>query len=481
MKKNISSVLEITDSHVKFFQAKGLSDKRVITSCVVRPIVGDTEEELVKIFKEILHLKNIVPDELVLILPRRLTILKQMRLPSHHDQEISQMIGLQLVNKIPYALEDVIYDYHLLGKETSGYTQVLVIVVLKEVSERYLKILNRVGVKLSRLTLSSLGILDWLIYQESKKMIETRQAVGLINMDTIHSEICFCHNKSLLYSRNMNYGAQDLKDDNLHGFMNQIELSLKGYQKESMGPEIGKILIVSPTQEVFNLRDRLKQEFNLPIQIFSPLENVLCQKNLDLSSMKHHFGLSLTAGFGMLFSDTPKLVNLAPREIHQTRQTRMRKRQVAWFVSLILLFFILSVSAAGMELYRKNIYFKKLEDRIIQTKPTVKATEQKMRVVHFLEGEFQDRIFIPDLILNLYRLTPPEISFRSLSLDEKGGFVIQGYGETSVSVNDFQANLVKSSVFKEINLEFATKRRIFNMDVTDFKITSQLIKSRMPQ
>jgi len=39
-------------------------------------------------------------------------------------------------------------------------------------------------------------------------------------------------------------------------------------------------------------------------------------------------------------------------------------------------------------------------------------------------------------------------------------------------VHNFQQNLVKSVLFKAVNLEFATKRKIFNMEVTDFQITS---------
>ena len=79
-----------------------------------------------------------------------------------------------------------------------------------------------------------------------------------------------------------------------------------------------------------------------------------------------------------------------------------------------------------------------------------------------------------DLINELTSIVPEEISFRSLYLDESGGFTIHGYAQSSSSVNDFQVNLVKSSFFQDVNRQFSTKRRIFNMDVTDFKITSTL-------
>ena len=79
-----------------------------------------------------------------------------------------------------------------------------------------------------------------------------------------------------------------------------------------------------------------------------------------------------------------------------------------------------------------------------------------------------------DVIHELYKLTPKEISFSSLQLDEKGVLTIQGYAEASASVNSFQEKLVKSPLFTDVSLQYATKRKIFNMDVTDFKIMAQL-------
>jgi len=61
------------------------------------------------------------------------------------------------------------------------------------------------------------------------------------------------------------------------------------------------------------------------------------------------------------------------------------------------------------------------------------------------------------VIDQLNRLTPEGIAFRTLSLERDGNLIIQGYAK-----------------FHNVDLKFATKRRVVNMSVMDFKIASQL-------
>jgi hypothetical protein len=52
--------------------------------------------------------------------------------------------------------------------------------------------------------------------------------------------------------------------------------------------------------------------------------------------------------------------------------------------------------------------------------------------------------------------------------------MVQGYSQTQAGINDFQSKLIQSSQFHDVNLLFATNRKIGNMSVMDFKIAMQL-------
>lgn len=209
MNKGISSTFEITESHLKFVQVKTLGGRPVIIAAEVLPIDKKSDDEITRIIRECVNKYNIQSEDLIVSVPRHLAILKQMRLPSIHEDELRKMAGLQLINQIPYSVDDIIFDIVILEKSHGGYTKVLVIIVHKEISHRLIKLFTDAGCSLSRLILSSLGILGWLNYMESRRKISKKEPLAVINFDSQHSEISFCYHKTFLYSRNVNYGIRD--------------------------------------------------------------------------------------------------------------------------------------------------------------------------------------------------------------------------------------------------------------------------------
>ena len=110
MAKNISTVIEITDYHIKLLQAQGAKGRARLITCDIEAIESHTEENLFKLFKRVVFRHYIQTDRLALVLPRKFVILKQLRIPSVNEAEIGKMVGLQLVNQIPYPVQDVVYE-----------------------------------------------------------------------------------------------------------------------------------------------------------------------------------------------------------------------------------------------------------------------------------------------------------------------------------------------------------------------------------
>lgn len=472
MKKETYTAIEITSSHIKLLQSKIVHGKNLITVLDVRPFQSQTDDELEKLMTEMLLTRSIEPDNFTLILPRQQSIIKQMNLPSQTDVEIKKMIGLQLANKIPYAVEDVIYDYHLLDRTTAGYSKILVVCVNKDIINRLLNVIKKSNLTLGKVVLSSFGVLQWARYQTQKKALTPEHTYAIVNIDESHTEICFCKNSYLFYSRSFRFGARDIHEENLIGIVNQIELSLGTYVKESMGPEIKKILILSDMQEVEVLRGRLENKLKLPVSIVSPWLNVLSKKNVDLSSLKTRHGISAVVPTGYLLFQDKAMMNLTPKEVHDTKRSKLQRREIYKLFALLFITILISAGFLGYDLYTKITRLETLEKTSKKLEETLAQTKEKVSFVEVMQKELSQRIFVPDLILDLYDLSTPEISFRSLSLDDKGSFIIQGYGQTSSSVNSFQNRLVRSEAFIDVNLQFATQRKIFNQEVTDFKITS---------
>ncbi len=475
MSKNIFTSIEITDTGIRLFQAKTVRQKRVLCACDVKPLQNFTDGEIVAKLSEITALRDIDPQHLAVVIPRRLTILKQLRLPAHNDAEIRKMLDLQLVNQIPYSLEDVIYDFVIVDKEPSGYVRVLVAIVHRQdISEKFLKLCKEAGLQPERFVLSSLGIIHWLNYQQGKISVPANQTVLVLNIDVDHTEICFCHNQNLLFSRSVNYGARDLATENMRGFIHQVELSLKNYHKDNISSNVKRMIVLSALPEAAALKGHLEEMSLVPVDFYSPLDYTLCQKNMSLAALKSQPGASIVAGVGFLLSDEKRTLNLIPQEVHSIKRSKHRQTQWVQFASLLVLTCGLALSIPGVEYLRKEDYLRSLKAKGEVAKPELERIKKRMGLVKIVQEDLAKRVVVSDLIQELYRLAPPELSFQSLYLNDRGQFIIHGYGGTSASVHNFQQNLVKSILFKGVNLEFATKRKIFNMEVTDFQITSEV-------
>lgn len=476
MKKSHCISVEITDTHVKVLRAKKSGSGVVVTACVIRAIRDYTDDELVRILSETLPPRDVASSDLFVVIPRRLAIVRQMRVPSHNDREIHKMIGLQLVTQIPYTLGDIVYDYELIEKESTGYARVLVVVVHKEdVGHRFLKLFAQARLTPEKFVLSSLGLLGWLNYQEQKKQVVGKEPQLLISIDAAHAELCFCHDRKLLFARSVPYGAKDLGADAMADFFDQIKLSFKNYRQENMGPEVSRILVLSTRPEAADLKERLERDLKVSVSMFSSLENVLSQKTLDTETLKKEAGVSLGVCFGTVASDVSRQMNLIPAEVQTGKELKRKRTQKVQFALLLLLALVLGIVILGMQLYEKIVYLKRIDDKIATLGPQVEEARRKIDLIKSFRNEFEGRILVADMVRAIEALMPRDVSVRSISWDEHKRLAISGYAETSGSVNSFQTNLVRSPVFQDVSLEYATKRRIFNMDVTDFKITAQAV------
>jgi hypothetical protein len=466
MTKNIQNFVEITDAHVKYLQVK---DGVVLIACRIEPIRTHTDEEIVVVLKSMAAGK----DPIVAVIARRFIIMKTLRFPSHEEEEIRKMAGLQLVQQTPYAIEDVLFDIQVLEKEPAGYARVNVLIVHKEVADRYFRIFEKAGIKIEHLALSSYGLTA--NFQE-----ERRNSLSVdicVDIDTAQTEVCFFKGARLFYSRHIPYGFRDLNGEHMPDLVNQIVLSYKSCRKEHDLAGFGQLFLLSPRKEY----DSLKKDLELKLQISVATTDFLSQfkvrKKTDMEFLNNTDGVSLSALLGLSKLSEVKYPRFIPQKVHEKRQRKIRRVQFVQLETSLIIFALVLITVFGVKYQAKRSQLDSIKAKNASWQNDVDQAKQKMDRVQFFEKELKGRILVADLVEELMLLLPAEVSLRSIQLDESGLFSVQGYAETAPSVNVFQENLVKSATFKEVSLQFATKRRIFNQDLTDFKITTRITKT----
>ncbi|MBN1869065.1 MAG: PilN domain-containing protein [Candidatus Omnitrophica bacterium] len=472
MKKAITAI-EITSTDIKLFQSRMMQGKDVITFCDVYPVNADSDEEVINRLKEMM---SSLPDRVhdpFLVVPRRNVILRQVKFPSDDLCEIEDMIGLQLLDKIPYPVEDVIYRHLLLDKDDQGFSRILVAIIQKSVVNRYYRIMHRAGIKEGRLTLSCLGVLGWLNYQKKMRKNLSTEPIALLNIDARNTEICFCSEGKLFFSRNILYGRECLRSRAQEEFIKEIRLSLEAYHKDHLGPCINKVLILSKPSEGAALSTTLEAACGRPVEMADPLDGIFCA--VDVKGNPKSLGeTSIIAPAGIMLSDTKHWVNLSPREVHDFRRKKSERRRLAGKCMLLVVAVSLIVCGQVIDIHKKCAYLRSLKDEISRLQPGLEEIARKKQLAASFDRRMNNFRFIPELMDELNHLTPVEVTYRTLSLDQKRNVWIQGYAETHADITEFQARLIQSSCFSDVDLKFATKRTMANKPVMDFKIALQL-------
>ena len=479
MSKHIPTAIAMTDNCLKLVRARYVRGQGQMTALEVQHVNGDADAELLPALRELARLKAVKAGGAYLVLPRHLAILKVLRLPSQDERELRQMAEIQISSQTPYTMDEVEYDIRVISRDEEGYTKVLLIVIPKDVTERFIDLAEQARFTLAGITISSFGLLGWFRYQAGRNRLDAKSPLALCNIDLNHTEICFLEKQRLIFSRNVNVGLRELRStpDEL---IQQIALSIKYYESERMGGPLSRFVVVSGQSDLQEFIGQLEGQLQMPCESISPTDGVSLPRHLRDAVLEADAGLTLTAPMGIHFADPKQVVSLLPRSIRASKQNRILKRELIKLFLCVMLLYATALFVWSIRLSEKEKQVERLRSAVSELDPQIDEAKRKMRLIEYFDQYVDGRIFIPEVMGQLAKLVPEDISLNSLYLNERCVFTIQGYAQTREALNDFQARLVNEPMFRKVNLEFATSRRIFTMQVTDFKFTASLCDEEEP-
>ncbi|MBZ0167740.1 MAG: pilus assembly protein PilM, partial [Candidatus Omnitrophica bacterium] len=328
------TVIEIADQCVKALQTKAGRGRNHLLNQIVLPLENQSEQGLESALSNLAKHRIIGAGAAFLMLPRQLAILKLIRLPSVDKTELRKMLEIQISNQTPYTLEEVEYDFHIIDSDTDGYTRVILFVIPREVTTRYIDMMNRAKIPFSGLTISTQGLQSWYRYQLEHKQLVGANYVALCNVDLQQTEIAFFKEQNLLFSRSSNQGLVDIRRGQTDELIRQIELSVNYYRNEQMGLPIEKLIVVLNVPDFQGFCGELELRIQIPCQMVSSLEGMSVHKSVLDKGPEEVSGVSLTAPLGVSISDPKSVINLLPKAIRETKTNKFVKLEL---IKLMLL------------------------------------------------------------------------------------------------------------------------------------------------
>lgn len=470
MKRNPLLIIEINDRHCKILRAKPVAQEYQVSNLSVVRITDPSREALAKLLSSQVSAAD-KKAHCVMVLARQQVILKNLSLPSQAKEELQKMIALQIATQVPYAREDIVFDYLVLGQDTAGYTKVLVAIVHREAVDELFKIAKEAGLTARQLVLSSSSIVRWANHKLTAELSNAASIFGLLSLEADTSELCLVKDQQLVYSREIKHGLRDIGGDFENAFLKDISLTLESFAREHEHEKIAKLFVLSaPLQGV--LFDNIKAQGHIDVGFADPVSFL---KNTEAVVLPQAHGddyASPVVCLGAVDESQKMTLNLLPEQIRKDQQGKTQRRQFLGLGLLAAANLVLASVIFFQQFYQEESYLAALKQQTSKMRLRAEEVNRQKDQIKNIEQSAVPSASVVDIVDGLYGMTPKEVSFQLLFLDRNDRLTIQGIAESRSSVNDFQRNLINSPLFQDVNLEYAAQRRFFEGEITDFKITA---------
>ncbi|MEW6304823.1 MAG: type IV pilus assembly protein PilM [Verrucomicrobiota bacterium] len=337
---------------------------------------------------------------------------KFVKLPQMETAKVGQVIHFEAQQNVPFPLEEVVWDYQILGAAPSGELEVLLVAIKSDVVEGLFQTSEEAGLNLHLVDASPAALCNAFRYNYG----DEEGCTMLLDIGAKTSNLLFFE-KGKVFSRGINIGANAITQDfaaesklpfpeaeqvkisqgfvslggayaepddphqaiiskiarqvmtRLHIQMNQTIQFYRGQQGGSAPTRLylaGGASLMPFTVEFFT------EKLNMPVEYFNPLRNIEMDESLDLeqvAQVAHTLGEVVGLGIRNL-ANCPVELNLMPPSVIKRRIFDQKK---PYFMAAIFSM-VLVVFAYGW-FYQQQASYRK--EQVAKLKEAITPLQQK--------------------------------------------------------------------------------------------------------
>jgi len=466
LKNNVS--IELNKQYLKIVYSRSMAAKPSISNCIVSNIASLTDEQISAEIVNVLHREKISSKTVSVCLPRDFVTVRNIHLPSQDQNEISQMIELHIGRVVPYKKDEIVFGYKTSGLDEMGYSRVILAIVQIDVLRRQAKILEKAGLSVENISLSSYESLQW-VYRNCQNNIGRSDIYLLLDVDSSCTDFIIFSQHGLLFTRSISMGMDSLRTKDSFGFVKlvgEMKQSIIVFHNEEVSSKLVSIFITG-CRDISAISDTISEEMELPVKIvpcpclkdFSKAEKMNVPSDVSLTAVSE---LSLELG--------KKSFNFILPELQVRKQLKEKTRDLFIFAAcFVYLFTIICLVFVG-RIYVKQNYLNKLESRYVSIDKEIRDLVEKSSQVEKLKGFLDERKSDFIIINRIQRLVPAEITIDYIGIDSKNSITLKGQALQLSDVFKFVTSLEKSTFFKDIQQKSTRKRKLRDKEVTDFEL-----------
>lgn len=329
--------------------------------------------------KDLLASGNFTSREINICAPGHSVFSKFVKLPPVDTAKVTQIIQYEAQQNVPFPLEDVVWDYQILGAAASGELEVLLVAIKSDVVEELFTVSDGAGMRLQLVDVSPAALCNAFRFNYG----DSEGCTMLLDIGAKTSNLLFFE-QGKVFSRSINIGANAITQDFAstaglsfaeadqikiaEGFVGlggayaepdnphqaaiskiarqvmtrlhiQMNSTIQFYRGQQGGSAPTRLYLAGGASMMPYTAQFFAEKLNLEVEYFNPFQNIEIEEDVDLdelSTVAHSFGELVGLSIRKL-AQCPVELNLMPKS-HLKRERFNQKKPyfIATIFSLVL-------------------------------------------------------------------------------------------------------------------------------------------------
>lgn len=487
--------LDIGASSIKLAEIKRDKEKLQLVRLALVNLSLKERGHVVEAISKLLRIEKIRCAEVVVSVSGRSVFSRFVKLPRLTEQKISQIIKYEAQQQIPFPMEEVIWDYHLLkGSSNFGQINVALVAVKKDIIENLIRQLDHVDLEIKTIDVGPYALYNTLCFNnkfdnavvldigaKTTNIIIARDGKIwtrnlLIAGDDITKAIAegFGISFELAEEKKIKEGAaavekrekavsaqiSDFVEPVLIDLLTEVSRSIGYYKAHFGGDAFNVLLLTGGTANLGNIDKFFEKNLKLKTYYFDFFKNITVKEKLlkgDLVQQKNRLGVVL--GLALRAVTQPAIaVDLIPPQLIRIKEL---KRKLKYFFACGILAAALMIvlnnqliqKSEGLERQIEAINlvlseYQNFEKEINWVRLEIEPIEKK---VDFFEKLAQEKMFWLDIFSNIADNLTEDIWFTDIRFQDAKTILLEGKTTGSfLTVTNFGKELEKSAFFENV-------------------------------
>src|SRR6266550_774773 len=363
------------------------------------------EATILKALQELLAQKGIRAKNVNVCAPGFHVFSKFVKLPPVDAGKVTQIIQYEAQQNVPFPLEEVVWDYQILGTTPTGELEVLLVAIKADVVEGLFRTAEAAGLRVQLVDVSPAGLCNAFRYNYG----DLDGCTMLLDVGAKTSNLLFFE-KGKVYSRSINIGANSITQDFAaesklkfaeaerlkieQGFVSlggayeepdnpqqaaiskiarqvmtrlhiQVNQTLQFYRGQQGGSAPQRLFLAGGASIMPYTAQFFAEKLNLAVEYFNPFRNIQIDPSIDLEELAkvaHSFGEVVGLGLRNV-AQCPVEMNLMPKSSLKRQQLNQKK---PYFIATV--FSLVAVVLAYAGFYAKIADIKRAALATMTTK-----------------------------------------------------------------------------------------------------------------